>query len=267
VLIQYLGDAQYLDKNGNLKPDGSKPVAHSTMTGIAAAINDLYREAKLLMSAEVRQEFAKFMRGYKRKIADKKQNGEMKIFEGKRPISFKGFILLARHALVSQQNDAIFAHLYVVFCWNLFSRSNNIANIMYDHIEWKEDALMINVPKHKGDQEGANSLPKHCYADPFTPEICPVLALALHIFCTSFRAETTDHRLFSGSSLEGKFSNWLSSTLKSEGFKDNPELGALIEELGTHSFRWFMIYITYIIVMNFYNLMCLCYVRSYIEKE
>jgi hypothetical protein len=238
ILIQFLGDAPRLDRNGRLKHSSANPVANSTMNGIASAINDLYREAKIEMDQMTRIEVSSLMRGYRRTIADEKLAGRMKVFEGKRPITFRGYAMLAKYALQSQKKDSLFAHLYVVLCWNLFSRSNSIANIMYNHIEWKEDALMITVPKHKGDQEGAKAFPKHCYADPYTPEICPVLALALHIFCTSFRPDVTDPKLFSGSSLEGKFSNWLTQALKSDGLRDNADLGALADELGSHSFRY-----------------------------
>jgi len=237
VLMQFLGDAPRLDRNGRLKPADKNPIANSTMNGITSAINDLYREAKITMDPATRIEVTSLMRGYKRTIADEKLAGRMKVFEGKRPLTFRGYALLAKYALKSQQTDSVFAHLYVVLCWNLFSRSNSIANIMYNHIEWKEDALMITVPKHKGDQEGAKAFPKHCYADPMTPEICPVLALALHIFCTSFRPNVTDPKLFSGSSLEGKFSNWLTKALKSDGLRNDADLGAVADELGSHSFR------------------------------
>jgi integrase len=237
VLMQFLGDAPRLDRNGRLKAADKAPIANSTMNGIASAINDLYREAKIEMDQATRIEVTSLMRGYKRTIADEKLAGRMKVFEGKRPITFRGYAMLAKYALKSQEKDSVFAHLYIVLCWNLFSRSNSIANIMYNHIEWKEDALMITTPKHKGDQEGSKAFPKHCYADPFTPEICPVLALALHIFCTSFRPDVTDPKLFSGSSLEGKFSNWLTKALKSASLANDADLGAIADELGSHSFR------------------------------
>jgi len=240
ILMKFLGDARFLNKNGLRKPPGAKPIAKTTMNGIVSAIGDLYRAEKLTMSNELRIEVTNFMHGYRRTIAAKKQRGKMKMFEGKRPITFRGYCQLALYALSSLEKDAMFAHLYVVMTWNLFSRSNNIAKIMYRHIEWKEDALMIVVPTSKSDQEGEKSTPKHCFADPFKPEICPVLALALHIFCTSFRADVTDRRIFAGSSLETKFSNWIKKALKSEQLKNHPDLKSVIEELGAHSFRYFV---------------------------
>jgi hypothetical protein len=40
-----------------------------------------------------------FFSGYERKIADLKQNGEMSLIEGKKPLSFSGFRFLANEAL------------------------------------------------------------------------------------------------------------------------------------------------------------------------
>ena len=35
---------------------------------------------------------------------------------------------------------------------------------MYTHMTWIGDALVVNLPKTKGDQEGSKSYPKHMYA-------------------------------------------------------------------------------------------------------
>jgi len=56
VLMQFLGDAPRLDRNGRLKAADKNPIANSTMNGIASAINDLYREAKIEMEQATRIE-------------------------------------------------------------------------------------------------------------------------------------------------------------------------------------------------------------------
>ena len=53
---------------------------------------------------------------------------------------------------------------------------------MYDHITWNVDAMVFKFPKHKGDQEGRTSIPKHVYANPLNPTICPILAFAVLVF-------------------------------------------------------------------------------------
>ena len=51
---------------------------------------------------------------------------------------------------------------------------------LFDHIGWSGDAFTVVFPKHKGDQEGEHCLPKHVYANPKSPEICPILAFAVY---------------------------------------------------------------------------------------
>ena len=52
-----------------------------------------------------------------------KQDGIMSIIEGKQPMSFKGFKLLAKKAL-NQQVDfkiSISCHFSLILCWNLIA--------------------------------------------------------------------------------------------------------------------------------------------------
>ena len=41
------------------------------------------------------------------------------------------------------------------------SRSVSVVWLMYNLITWIGDALVVELPKHKGDQEGENAYPKH----------------------------------------------------------------------------------------------------------
>jgi hypothetical protein len=88
------------------------------------------------------------------------------------------------------------------------------------------------MSKHKADQTGEKITPKHIYANPWNPEICPILALSLHVFSTSFRPDNDDKTLlFVGTPYE-LFSKWLGTALKKI-----PDLGFCESDFGTHSFR------------------------------
>ena len=51
-------------------------------------------------------------------------------------------------------------------------------SICFTHIEWREDALLIFFSKLKNDQTGQRLRdPRHLYANPVQPWLCPVLAL------------------------------------------------------------------------------------------
>ena len=147
VILNYLVSTQ---RNCN-----GKLVATSTMTGIGSAINDMYRSRGLQISEQIKAKLNQFMAGHRRMVADAKQQGQLPMFEGKRPLSHTGYLNLAKYALKTQSSrvGSLFPHTFIVLAWNLFARSHSVAALMLNHFEWMDDALMVTVPKHKGDQE------------------------------------------------------------------------------------------------------------------
>jgi hypothetical protein len=259
--IAFLGRVQKLKLAGEALheiPLDQPPIAVSTMTSIGSALSDLYKSRNLTMAEDLKSEITKFMKGYRRTINNLKQrgeidcfvhhvfcllqircSGEMSIFEGKRPISAKGYILLATYALSSADNrlGSVYTHIFTILCWNLFARSCNVGTLMLQHISWENDSLKIVLPKHKGDQEGARIYPKHVFANPLRPEVCPVLGLAIYIFsCLRAQRENRDWTLFAGGKVEAKYSHWLKEILQND-ILVNADLGNLAADLGTHSFR------------------------------
>ncbi len=120
----------------------------------------------------------------------------MPIQEGKRPLTFNAYRYLANVALKSTDfGDGIFSHIFLLLSWNL-TRCISIAGIMLSHVSWTNDSLVIVIPQHKGDQEGKHCAPKHVYANPVDPLICPVLSLAIYIFTEGQRFNGGNHCLF-----------------------------------------------------------------------
>lgn len=102
---------------------------------------------------------------------------------------------------------------------------------MYNHVSWENDSMIIVFPSHKGDKEGRNALPKHVYANPLEPAICPILSFAIYTFTRGYEREGSKMTLFSGDA-ESRFSNLCSvnkELLKNQGID--------ISMIGTHSFR------------------------------
>jgi hypothetical protein len=88
------------------------------------------------------------------------------------------------------------------------------------------------MSKHKGDQTGENIPPKHVFANPYNPAICPILALALHVFAITFRPDNdSKERLFPANSYD-VFSKWLGWAIPAV-----MKLGHQVSDYGTHSFR------------------------------
>jgi len=174
-----------------------------------------------------------FLAGWKRIVADKRNCGEMKMHEGKTPLEFASYSKLCEAALFAAEERSVgshYLHLFVVLCWNLFARSCSVANIRTGHFMWKNDCLVVNILVTKSDQTGEHSTPKHIFANPGQPKICPVLALALHTFSAQ-RHHDKEDRVFTGTPYD-VISKWLNSVGSKLVTITDPEC-----DLGTHSFR------------------------------
>eukprot|EP00804_Cyclotella_cryptica_P025704 CCRYP_002907-RA/>CCRYP_002907-RA protein AED:0.33 eAED:0.33 QI:0/0/0/1/0/0/2/0/270 len=72
---------------------------------------------------------------------------------------------------------------YLVLDWGLMKRAENCVGAKTNHILFKDDALVFQFAKSKGNQTGDEFGPWHVYANPDAPWICPVLAFARYLFC------------------------------------------------------------------------------------
>jgi hypothetical protein len=152
----------------------------------------------------------------------------MNVVEGKHRLTFAGYCLIARRLQslhpesvpskaqtkkYSIWSQTVFGWPFFVLQWNMMARSASVSGVMLEHITWEEDCLIITTPQHKGDQEGAKVVPKHIYANPTDPSICPVLALGLFIFSRSFKYDRNstveekkmNYPLFEGYKQEQRF--------------------------------------------------------------
>jgi hypothetical protein len=78
-------------------------------------------------------------------------------------------------------------------------RSDNIDDCLLSNINWENDALTIKFGSTKSDQAGeTTSEVKRIFANPFKPEICVILKLAVYIFCTRRSESSASMRLFEG---------------------------------------------------------------------
>jgi hypothetical protein len=220
-------------------------MSSSCMQGYKSALLWLYRENNVIMSAEIDAEIEEIIKGYKKTVALKKSGGIMKLQEGKSSISFNGYSAIAEALLTLQPEkkkftwlEGIFGWTFMVLCWNLIGRSASIGNLMYQHIRWKEDALVVLFAMHKGDQLGENcseDAEKHMYANTENPAICPLLSLALHTWCTNRVGDISTQKVFEGGKAEQRFSKVLSAVLKI--IPDWVPLGARKCDIGSHSNR------------------------------
>ena len=223
-----------------------KPAAISTVTLYKSALKWYYKEHKLIMSPEVNQELDTLLKGYQRRVSDLKLEGRMPVFEGKYHLPFQGYVAICKFLFRSPRSDEVlFAWPFLVLQWNLIARTATVSSIMMEHVGWEEDALLITTPKHKGDQEGVKCFARHLYANPITPEVCPVLALAILTFARPIRhdpasegdAVPASFRVFDGPNSTARFSDSLQRCIARLPDENVALLGAEKKQLGTHSVR------------------------------
>lgn len=207
------------------------------VNGFKSAIMDDARTKKIKLSESVTGDFKDFFAGYKRKVAELKTHGEMELQEGKSAFSFTSYLFIASQSFKKSVDDlSVFAHLFLILCWNLIARCNSVAHLHYQHIFWKEDSMIVVFPKHKGDIAGETSLPKHVYANPFRPEACPILAFALYEFTRGFRNHAGRVFEAEAKASESRFGKWLKDVCKTIS-AELISFGIQLLDIGTHSFR------------------------------
>ncbi|KAH9162981.1 hypothetical protein LEN26_000713 [Aphanomyces euteiches] len=158
--------------------------SYSSINACKSAIKYLHHEAGVEVPDKLSRLLSDYACGYKRKVAQLKDSGEMSINEGKRPITTQGFQCLAHMAMTYEKDHSLstIVHPFLIFCWNLMARSASVGSIRYDHMTWEGDALVVRFAFTKNDQEGMNDTPRHVYANVFQPSICPILSLAILVF-------------------------------------------------------------------------------------
>ena len=135
--------------------------------------------------------------------------------------------------------DGVFAHCFLVLSWNLSCRSNNTAEIFLTDINWAGffDTFDIYFAHTKTDQTGSDAkYPRHLYANPTNPLVCPVFALALHFSCNYNTPVDVSSPLFHGSDQHARFGELLTKCLR-EHETELHAFGYQFEDLGTHSIR------------------------------
>ncbi|KAF0706221.1 hypothetical protein AaE_014233 [Aphanomyces astaci] len=215
----------------------------STINRVKSAVVFLHREAKVELSTELNAMMKEYVSGYRRKFAQLKESGEAPITEGKAALSFGGYVFvtgykyLASVAVAAESDYSLYVtvHSFLLLCWNLMARAVSTSSIRYEHITWKDDALEIRYGLMKNDQEGRMSYPRHIYANPSNPAICPILSLAVLLFTRGAQLHESPTLLF-GYNAKERFSSWLTKTCAANE-DDIAGLGLSISDIGTHSFR------------------------------
>jgi hypothetical protein len=212
------------------KADGTLP-GKAVYGSMRSSLFHLYRECEVTMPVEFAAELTLFFKGLKRTVAHRGGN----IKEGKEPFEFSLFQLLCRTMQEEADAEFVFAHTFLVLSWNLMCRAGNTVSIRWEHVQWTQDALAIRFSHMKNDQEGDRRDPRHVYANPLMPQVCPILSLAIYVATLGFDAS---EMVFPGGNQYDRYTKILKRTMTAGPVKTAlDDIGLSAADFGSHSAR------------------------------
>lgn len=113
----------------------------------------------------------------------------------------------------------------------------NGLGVCYEHMEWRGDAMCIYFAHMKNDQLGDRPRdPRHIYANPIIPEVCPILSLGIYWAIHGFDNE--HHKLFPGSNQYERYRKGLGRSLSLPNVVEELQRnGIQPRDIGSHSSR------------------------------
>lgn len=135
--------------------------------------------AKLQLPPPYRSSMKAYLENMKKEKATAKIGGKTDEQEAD-PIPF---VLYKDICQWSLESGNLMLWTYTITQWNCMGRSCNIAPLGFRNISRKEanDSIAIKYEMNKQDQTGVNTSPKNCYANPFEPAVCIMLAMDCYL--------------------------------------------------------------------------------------
>jgi hypothetical protein len=159
------------------KPNGDTP-GTSTYNTHRTALTYIFVYYGAQQGDRFKLEVATHYRGLKRQVAAQLAQGGGRVQTGKDPMSFALFRVINEKMLQAPGTEYVYARMFQLICWHLMCRASNAISILLCHFEWREDALGVYFAHMKNDQNGERPRDaRHIYANPLSPEVCPILAL------------------------------------------------------------------------------------------
>lgn len=216
--------------------EGSTP-SKSVFVTATSALGWFWRQHGAILSDTTKAKLKTLKKGAGRLRAQEKERGEVPMEEGKAALSFELYCLLAEELFTSVAKNAIFLHSFLLLSWNLMSRASTTSSVRMAHVKWENDSLIIQVARHKSDQEGQRTDPKHLYANPTKPYLCILTSLA--VYWATFGAPKFEQLLFDGMQQHARFVKGLQQFIDNSARvrKAFDERGLTAEDIAAHSLR------------------------------
>ena len=188
------------------------------------------------MDENYKKSLSEFLSGMKRTVAQARLDNGESLDEGKKPMNFEVYQQMCILLIRGEGDDYLFAHTFLTLEWNLLARSDNCFQMNINHVEWRDDCMVIFFAKSKGNQTGEHTEnPWHVYSNPENPELCPALALAKYLFSNPDVIKNNG-KLFPGEHQYDRFVGIFNRVIV-----DNADifrsLGIIPGSLGSHSAR------------------------------
>jgi len=211
--------------------------------------------------ADVEQVINKQIRSYKRDIGQKKRRGIMPQKEGKSAYNVTGYIAICNYFNQIRPYghnftwmEGIFSQLFTKLSVNTIGRSDNIDDLLLSNIGWENDALTIKFGNTKSDIEGETTAEiKRLYANPFMPNICVVLAIAIYTWC-KYRKPDNLH-MFDGQDQHKRYYKELMRAVKE--IPAHIDIGCKRSDVGN------TIKSVLVLCVNFNEFLCILYYHYY----
>ena len=200
-----------------------------------AALYHLYRIYGKQQSDFFQKDLKQLFKGFLRTVAMEVQNGNGRITTGKIPLTFDLYTEICKWMQEDDTPAGKFAHLFLVLSWNLACRSSNTKTIHFHHLGWSQDSLQIFFCHMKNDQTGDRPRdPRHVYANPFNPHVCPFLSMISYLLVTP---PTSDSCLFPGANQYNRYNKYLQKLLEEKRDYIMTKYGVNVDDIGAHSAR------------------------------
>ncbi len=84
---------------------------------------------------------------------------------------------------------------------------------------------------------GVDKFGEHIFANPLEPHLCPILSLALLMFCSGNKGPNGKQQVYCGINSKDRFGHLLKTVLETLDSPDAKLLGCLRNDVGCHSTR------------------------------
>ena len=247
IFARYLGTYKKRVQNKRMRGEGEAAtvmirLGASSFDRACSSLSHLYLEVGLdkeVVSKDLWMQLSTYKKGSRRAGAKERKKLGLSTVEGKKNLPFAGYRLLAKLLFESDHPEHVYAHTFLVFDWNLVSRSEYVIGSKIDLVSFEKDSLLFNMGPTKTDQDGTRNVdhPWHVYGCLEYPEICAQLAFARLIMANPLILNGRTE-LFEGESQYDRFCSIFRGIVGSDEWRGTfAALGIVPEDFGTHSIR------------------------------